>query len=542
MSSKIFGIKLGGENVIARIDTETKILEYSLDGSAWIQPLLADATTESSGLMSSTDKTTLGTRAASGANSDITSLSGLTTALSVAQGGTGLSSLGTAGQVLAVNAEATGTFWTTVSGSGSGDVTGPSSSTDSNLVTFDGTTGKIIKDSGVSSSSFATAGANSNITSLSGLTTPLSVTQGGTGLNGLGTAGQVLAVNSGATGLEFVSSSGGLLIASGSGYVLNNGSTGRGTIGTKSNSLEYSDSGSTYGAIGNYTTVSGGYKNTASNTYATVSGGNENIANNSYATVCGGDTNTASGDGSVICGGYKNTASSYYSTIAGGHLNLTSGSMATVGGGENNTSNSTYATVGGGEYNTSSSNCATVGGGSHNTASGVFSVVVGGEYNTAAGSHSFSGGYYASSPHYGGFAWSAGKFSALGDCQRGSAQARKITSSTDVAILYLDGSSEKFTLSSGNHYSCRIHVLGAQADGSTGDYYAMVKIKNVSGTTSLSGTVRVLEAWEGDTNLGTPTISITADDANDCLQIAVTPANATATRWSAVIEYIKINY
>jgi len=84
--------------------------------------------------------------------------------------------------------------------------------------------------------------------------------------------------------------------------------------------------------------------------------------------------------------------------------------------------------------------------------------------------------------------------------------------------------------------------MGVQSDGSTGDYYALVKIKRVTDTTSLSGTVRVLEAWEGDTNLGTPTISITADDTNDCLQIAVTPANATATRWAATIEYIKINY
>ena len=44
-------------------------------------------------------------------------------------------------------------------------------------------------------SGYATSGANSNITSLSGLTTPLSVVQGGTGLASPGTSGNVLTSN-----------------------------------------------------------------------------------------------------------------------------------------------------------------------------------------------------------------------------------------------------------------------------------------------------------------------------------------------------------
>jgi hypothetical protein len=71
--------------------------------------------------------------AASGANSDITSLSGLTTPLSIPQGGTGATSAAAARAALGA----------------------------------------------------AASGANSDITSLSGLTTPLSVAQGGTGTNSL---------------------------------------------------------------------------------------------------------------------------------------------------------------------------------------------------------------------------------------------------------------------------------------------------------------------------------------------------------------------
>ncbi len=59
---------------------------------------------------------------------------------------------------------------------------------------------------------FASAGANSDITSITGLTTALAHTQGGTGLSALGTANQVLAVNSGATALEFQNAGGGAIL------------------------------------------------------------------------------------------------------------------------------------------------------------------------------------------------------------------------------------------------------------------------------------------------------------------------------------------
>jgi len=234
-----------------------------------------------------------------------------------------------------------------------------------------------------------------------------------------------------------VATSSGLLIASGNGYVLSNG-TIRGAVGAKSISLEYGNSGNS-GATGQFATTGGGYE-----------------------------------------------------SIASGQS-------------------------------------STVGGGSQNTASGIFSVIPGGSCATAY--------------HYAEFAIASGAFSAIGDCQRGSVQVRKSTTATTATILYSGGDSgSSFGLNTSDHYSCRVYLLGAQADGSTGDYLAMVKIKNVSGTTSLSGTVRTIAAWEGDTNLGTPTIAITADTTNNALQIAVTPANSTATRWTAVIEYVKINY
>ena len=160
-------------------------------------------------------ETLLNDKAAKGANSDITSLSGLTTPLSTAQGGTGVASI-TASRALvsdgdgkiatsaatatevgylsgvtsaiqtqlgdkaplasptftgtpAVPTAAQGTNTTqaastafvvaeiAASGGGSGDVVGPASSTNNNFAQFDGTTGKLLEDSGVSASSFQTA-------------------------------------------------------------------------------------------------------------------------------------------------------------------------------------------------------------------------------------------------------------------------------------------------------------------------------------------------------------------------------------------------
>lgn len=62
--------------------------------------------------------------------------------------------VGANGLVLeADSATSTGLKWGTKTGAGGGDVTGPGSSSDSSLASFDGTTGKVIKDSGISQSS-----------------------------------------------------------------------------------------------------------------------------------------------------------------------------------------------------------------------------------------------------------------------------------------------------------------------------------------------------------------------------------------------------
>jgi len=65
-----------------------------------------------------------------------------------------------------------------VDGSGSGDVTGPSSSVDSNFAAFDGVTGKLIKDSGVKPSDFSVPEATETVKGVVELATPAEVLAG----------------------------------------------------------------------------------------------------------------------------------------------------------------------------------------------------------------------------------------------------------------------------------------------------------------------------------------------------------------------------
>ncbi len=144
--------------------------------------------------------------AASGANSDITSLSALSTALTTGQGGTGATTPSGARTNLGAAASGANSDITALSGLSTA------------LTTAQGGTGATTPAAARTSLGVAASGANSDITSLSALSTALSAAQGGTGQStyttgdvvyasgasaisklGIGSAGQVLTVNGGAT-------------------------------------------------------------------------------------------------------------------------------------------------------------------------------------------------------------------------------------------------------------------------------------------------------------------------------------------------------
>jgi hypothetical protein len=119
--------------------------------------------------------------ASSGANSDITSLTGLTTALTVGQGGTGATSF-TSGYFLVGGGTTAVTATNSIAGSViSGNITGNAANVTGVVAVANGGTNATTAPLARASLSAAASGANTDITSLGGLTTALSIAQGGTG-------------------------------------------------------------------------------------------------------------------------------------------------------------------------------------------------------------------------------------------------------------------------------------------------------------------------------------------------------------------------
>ena len=190
-----------------------------------------------------------------------------------------------------------------------------------------------------------------------------------------------------------------------------------------------------------FSTIGGGFGNTAAAQYATVVGGNLNTARGTGSFVGGGgydgtnatansvlspagtiggglgNTIASSASYAFIGGGIGNTATGVSSFVGGGGFggefnfpNSAAGKASVIGGGvgNTNTSSADWATIGGGLENTCADTGATVCGGDVNTASGLYSTVCGGAGNSATGIASFAAGYFARSLHDDAFVWSDG--------------------------------------------------------------------------------------------------------------------------------------
>lgn len=173
----------------------------------------------------------------SGTATNLTGLplsTGVTGLLPVANGGTGTA---TPALVAGTNVSITGTWpnqTINATASGSGDVTGPASSTDNAVARFDLTTGKIIQNSGViiNDSGEVTVGVWKG--------TEVGLSYGGTGASSAtqargnilpsytGNAGKVLAVNVGATDAEWIAAGGSGTVTS---VAVSGGTTGLTTSG-----------------------------------------------------------------------------------------------------------------------------------------------------------------------------------------------------------------------------------------------------------------------------------------------------------------------
>jgi hypothetical protein len=291
----------------------------------------------------------------------------------------------------------------------------------------------------------------------------------------------------------------------------------------------------------------------ASEAYSTIGGGYSNTASGSSSIVGGGDTNTASSQYTTVSGGYFNTASDTAATVGGGDTNTASGIYSIVGGGRYNTASSQYSTIGGGDTNTASGRWSVINGGRNNTASGFFSTVSGGQYNTASGSASFVGnGYRGTTRSITGYhvfpACVIPIADADGITQSGLLLLARETTGATATVLASTSSSASTTnqviLPNNSAYSFSGEVIaGVTGAGNTARWTIAGAIKRgaSAATTVMVGTPTVTMT-HNDAGASAWTVAVTANTTLGCIKVEVTGATSTTIRWVCKIETTEMTF
>ncbi|MCC6681635.1 MAG: DUF2793 domain-containing protein [Phycisphaeraceae bacterium] len=293
------------------------------------------------------------------------------------------------------------------------------------------------------------------------------------------------------------------------------------TRGTYAVDLQRQRSAADQVAAGSSSLVVGGWnKNTAS--YSTQSG---------TSNIQAGAHNSQTGYGNDQSG-FRDTQSGYYNTQSGNYSEQ---------GGYLNTQSGYYCTQSG-YYNTQNDR-GCIQGGIGNTQSGICGVQ-GGGINSQTGDYGLQSGFGANDyGRYAAITHAAGSFPSGGRAQISTMVARNATAAgTTPAILYLNGSSIRPTVSTDVMWLFTASIIAVEQGMANGKKFVRQGIiVNDGGTTSISS----LDTIGTDLTIGSPgawTISITADDTNDALQIQVTGAAGDAVRWVAKLEIVEVSY
>lgn len=241
-------------------------------------------------------------------------------------------------------------------------------------------------------------------------------------------------------------------------------------------------------------------------------------------------------------------ASGSYSFAAGRNCQASNVDTVAIGRGSQS---SGYGSVAMGGANVPGS--SSIGLGYSTVCSGSYSAAIGSFANVTA-NYGFAGpiakvtapygvalGGYAEANRWGMFAVASGPFpgNLHGLVQTVVFTARNKTTDATATELFLDGSSTRLTIPSGKILHATVHVIGSKSDGSAvAVYQRQVAIKNVSGTTSLVGSVNTI----GSDTAASTSFSITADDTNDALKIEVTGIAAETWRWVASVSGAELAY
>lgn len=295
--------------------------------------------------------------------------------------------------------------------------------------------------------------------------------------------------------------------------------------------------------------IRGAASQVASGIYSVIGGGRNNTASANWAVVAGGNANTAGGQYSFIGSGENNQANANYCVVDGGQGNLANtNTHAVIAGGQNNTASGQHSAIAGGQASTASGASACIAGGVSNTASGQASSVLGGESNTAGGAYSsVPGGFYGTTRGlHGAEARGSGRFTALGDAQRGRYIQRRATTDATASVLSNDGAAPAATtrivLPDNSAYGFRGNLIArnaANGDCSHWEFKGTIRRGANAAATALVAAVTPAVVSQ-DAGASTWVVTVTADTTNGALIITVTGVAATNIKWVADVETTEV--
>jgi hypothetical protein len=185
--------------------------------------------------------------------------------------------------------------------------------------------------------------------------------------------------------------------------------------------------------------------------------------------------------------------------------------------------------------------------GSYSTASGNYSTAIGNS-STASGYASTASGYASTASQHGSRAHAAGYFSASGDAQFSAFVLRDTTLSSQSDTLKLDGTEEAatgyFTIAANQALYFEGKVIAWVITGTKDNMAAAYKIEGLiqrdgSNNTTLVWS-SVTDKYEHADLAAALSVTLSANDTKECLNIICAGMTAQTIRWVATIDAVQV--
>jgi hypothetical protein len=220
-------------------------------------------------------------------------------------------------------------------------------------------------------------------------------------------------------------------------------------------------------------------------------------------------------DGTSTGGNARGTNSVDLSTNRSLNTHVASGQNAVLVGGQSNTASGANSFCFGSNLIASGTNAGSIN-----------------AFSQATGNNSFSGGRYGFANLHASQSFASERFATIGDAMTLNWRYMRAITGTGIAELFIDNSSARAILVANRLWNVNLQVsaicstVGNGVGITLGDSFVgvyQVGIKRLVNTTTLVGTVQNVITAQSDTGMSTSTVTITADDTNECLKVEFTP-------------------